>query len=241
MSQGTVTVTPAGGVTSSGLAGAIFDARIAMLALLTPPGPVPAGPSGYALKYGLSLDANALASAIFSAGSQPTGSIVAFAAAAAPTGWLLCDGTAVSRTTYADLFAAIGIVYGAGNGTTTFNVPDGRGRTLIGSGTGDAADATAHALGSKTGTETHTLTTAQLAAHSHGITDAGHVHGPNVGTAFLTISGTGTLDSAAGSTVSESSAQTASATTGISVNNAGGGDDHPNMQPSLTVNWIIKT
>lgn len=241
MSQGSVTVTPAGVATGTGLAGAIYAARIAMLALLPTPGPVPAGPSGYALKYGLSLDANALASAIFSAGSQPTGSIVAFAAASAPTGWLLCDGTAVSRATYADLFGVLGTTYGAGNGTTTFNLPDGRGRTLIGSGTGDAADATAHALGSKSGTETHTLTTPQLAAHSHGITDAGHVHSPNVGTAFLTISGTGSLDSAAGSTVSESSAQTGNATTGITVNNAGGGGAHPNMQPSLAVNWIIKT
>ena len=89
MSQGSVTVTPAGVATGTGLAGAIYAARIAMLALLPTPGPVPDGPSGYALKYGLSLDANALASAIFSAGSQPTGSIVAFAAASLAVNWII--------------------------------------------------------------------------------------------------------------------------------------------------------
>lgn len=66
----------------------------------------------------------------------PAGVIFPFAAAAAPTGFLLCDGSAVSRATFAALFAAIGTGYGAGDGSTTFNVPDGRGRTFIGAGTG---------------------------------------------------------------------------------------------------------
>lgn len=68
--------------------------------------------------------------------SVPTGGMVPFGASSAPTGWLICDGSAVSRTTYAALYAVIGSTYGAGDGSTTFNLPDRRGRTSIGSGTG---------------------------------------------------------------------------------------------------------
>lgn len=64
------------------------------------------------------------------------GMIIQYAGTAAPTGFLACDGSAVSRTTYAALFAVIGTSYGTGNGSTTFNLPDGRGRTFIGAGTG---------------------------------------------------------------------------------------------------------
>lgn len=61
-----------------------------------------------------------------------TGTVLPFAGSAAPIGWLLCYGQAVSRTTYANLFAAIGTAYGAGDGSTTFNVPDLRGRVAAG-------------------------------------------------------------------------------------------------------------
>src|SRR3990167_8065526 len=91
-----------------------------------------------------------------------TGAILQYGAAYPPSGWLLCDGSAVSRTTYAALFAVIGTTYGAGNGSTTFNVPDLRGRIAVGSGTGTAYGATAKTLGSTPnsgvgGEETHTL------------------------------------------------------------------------------------
>jgi len=66
----------------------------------------------------------------------PTGVIWSYGAATAPSGWLLCDGTAYSRTTYARLFAVISTNFGSGDGSTTFNVPDLRGRTLVGAGTG---------------------------------------------------------------------------------------------------------
>ncbi len=62
----------------------------------------------------------------------PIGSILAYSGASAPTGWVLCDGAAISRTTYATLFAAIGTSFGTGDGSTTFNVPDLRGRVLVG-------------------------------------------------------------------------------------------------------------
>lgn len=65
----------------------------------------------------------------------PAGSVIAFAGSSAPTGYLDCDGSAVSRTTYADLFAAIGTTWGVGDGSTTFNLPDGRDGHLRGVGT----------------------------------------------------------------------------------------------------------
>lgn len=66
----------------------------------------------------------------------PTGTLLGTARSSAPTGFLLCQGQAVSRTTYAVLFAAIGTTYGAGDGVTTFNLPDYRGRALVGADAG---------------------------------------------------------------------------------------------------------
>lgn len=71
----------------------------------------------------------------------PAGVIMQYGGAAAPTGWLLCDGSAIDRTTYSVLFTAISTTYGTGNGTTTFNLPDLRGRLPIGSGTGVTTEA----------------------------------------------------------------------------------------------------
>lgn len=66
--------------------------------------------------------------------SMPTGSVAMYGGATAPTGWILCDGSAVSRTTYADLFAVLSTTYGTGDGSTTFNVPDCRGVFVRGAG-----------------------------------------------------------------------------------------------------------
>jgi len=154
------------------------------------------------------------------------GEIRMYGGAAAPTGFLLCDATAVSRTTYAALFAVIGTTYGVGDGSTTFNLPDGRGRSAIGSGTGDAADATAHTLGSKTGTETHTLLTAEMPAHTHTATQQ---FGPGGDTTL----GLATYDSG-GFNYNKTLQSTYH-------DNTGGGGAHNNMQPSFTVNYIIKT
>jgi microcystin-dependent protein len=78
-----------------------------------------------------SVTADKIAAAVL-AKFVPAGSIVAFGGTVAPTGYLLCNGQAVSRTDYADLFTAIGTAFGSGNGSTTFNVPDFRGRFLRG-------------------------------------------------------------------------------------------------------------
>jgi microcystin-dependent protein len=87
----------------------------------------------------------------------PVGLIVGYGGASAPSGWLLCDGSAVSRVTYKDLFDAIGTTWGVGDGATTFNLPDGRGKALL----GKAAAGTGSTLGASFGTldHTHTLTT----------------------------------------------------------------------------------
>lgn len=116
--------------------------------------------------------------------AQPSGSMMMYAGAAAPTGWLLCDGSAVDRTTYAALYAALGGAsspWGEGDGSTTFNLPDMRGRVPLGVGTATGArGATAHALGAIGGEETHQLSVAEMPSHNHtgttGIESASHYH-----------------------------------------------------------------
>jgi len=92
----------------------------------------------------------------------PAGMVVGYAGTgSAPAGWLLCDGSAVTRTgTYAALFTAIGTTYGVGDGSTTFNVPDSRGRVHVGAGQG--AGLTNRVIGATGGEETHTLLQAEL-------------------------------------------------------------------------------
>lgn len=101
--------------------------------------------------------------------STPTGAYMYFATMNVGSGWLYCDGREVPRATYPGLFTAIGTVHGAGNGTTTFNLPDGRGRSLIGSGTGDGLSVFRDINSPYTGEETHTQTVAEMPAHTHGI------------------------------------------------------------------------
>lgn len=173
---------------------------------------------------------------------------------AAPAGWLVCDGSAVSRTTYANLFAVIGTTFGAGDGSTTFNVPDLRGRGPIGSGTGSGL--TARTTGQQLGNETHAMTNAELVNHTHSITDPGHlhtvtdpghVHGPPTGTTFYWGVGAGT-GGVPGGAASRAVANTGSATTGISVNGSvtgitinpdGGSTPFGIMDPSLVLNYYI--
>lgn len=150
-----------------------------------------------------------------------TGEIRMWGGAAAPTGWLLCDGS--QRTDGAAggaaLYAVIGITFG-GTGTSDFNLPDFDGRVPVGVGTGDAADATAHTLGEKEGTETHTLTKAQIPAHVHTYnTFPGPAGGYDTGTGqTITLYNTG--DGSADGLNDEA---------------------HNNLQPSLGINFIIKT
>lgn len=100
----------------------------------------------------------------------PAGSMVDFAGTSAPGGWLMCDGSAISRTVYASLFAAVGTTYGTGDGSTTFNLPDFRGRFArymdnMGTGAGAAGRDTGRALG--------VAQTEAVTSHSHGISIGG--------------------------------------------------------------------
>ena len=102
---------------------------------------------------------------------SPSGSIVGFGGSSAPTGWLLCDGSAVSRTTYSDLFSAISTAYGVGDGSSTFNVPNLKGKVPVGL---DAADGSFDALAETGGASTVTLATSDIPSHNH--TQDAHTH-----------------------------------------------------------------
>lgn len=111
----------------------------------------------------------------------PTGAGIDWYATAAPSGFLLCDGSAVNRTTYAALFAAIGTAWGGGDGINTFNLPDTRGRVLVSVAAGGNVEV--NALGANDGTAVgarrvrHAHTNGlSLPNHGHGIGDPGHSH-----------------------------------------------------------------
>lgn len=101
----------------------------------------------------------------------PAGLISPFGGSSAPSGWLLCDGTAVSRTTYAALFAVLSTSYGAGDGSTTFNVPNLKGNVPVGR---DATQTEFDVLGETGGAKTHKLTIAEMPTHTH--TQTAHTH-----------------------------------------------------------------
>jgi microcystin-dependent protein len=112
-------------------------------------------------------------------GLVPPGSLMPYAGAAAPTGWLLTYGQEVSRTTYAGLYAVIGTTYGTGNGSTTFNVPDLRGRAPFGKDDmgGTAASRITNAVSGLVATTLGSTGGNQnVQSHSHAVTDPGHTH-----------------------------------------------------------------
>lgn len=144
-------------------------------------------------------------------------------------GWLKCDGTAISRTTYSDLFDVIGTSFGSGDNSTTFNLPDCRGRVLGGIGTG--SDLTARSLGASVGAETHTLTTSEMPSHTHGNNSVGGILG------LMTANGSDT----AGSGLDNSSSEPNLYATPVEliINSAGGGGAHNNMQPTLFIGNVF--
>lgn len=168
----------------------------------------------------------------------PVGMITPFGGSSAPTGWFICDGTAKSRSTYSDLFNVIGTNYGVGDGSTTFNLPDLRGRATIGSGQGSGL--TNRTLGGVLGGETlpahsHSGTTAaNNRGHDHGIYVSGSSQGdPNQATAVFGAWQTGAWR---GSIIGgESQNHTHTFTTSTE-----GTGTHGVMQPSLVINYIIK-
>ena len=98
--------------------------------------------------------------------TMPAGSVVWYAGSSAPTGWLKADGSAVSRSTYSAAFSALGTAYGAGNGSTTFNLPDLSGRVLVGK---DSTQTEFDQTGETGGVNSVALTTAMMPAHAHTV------------------------------------------------------------------------
>lgn len=115
----------------------------------------------------------------------PSGALIAWAgdeSGSLPSGYLLCDGNAVSRTTYSDLFNAIGTTYGSGDGSTTFNLPDLRARFPLGVNNSNLPNGEDGLLSTRNrndsgGEESHQLNNSEMPLHSHGVTDSGHSHG----------------------------------------------------------------
>lgn len=173
----------------------------------------------------------------------PLGGVIDYWGSSPPTGFLLPVGQAISRTTYAALFAIIGTSAGAGDGATTFNLPDYRGRTSAAmdnmGGTnanrltsgGSGVDGTV--LGSAGGEQAHMLTTGEMPSHGHGVTDPGHFHTGENGTGFIS-QGSGSPTGVA------TTGNTGTATTGITIQNAGGGGAHNNVQPTIVCLKIMR-
>jgi microcystin-dependent protein len=157
-------------------------------------------------------------------------------------------GQAISRTTYATLFAAMGTTYGSGDGSSTFNLPDKTGRV---SAMREAAatrltstyfGGNSTNLGAAGGTESHTLSIAEIPSHSHAntLTDPGHSH-----VQILPVVGSGASFNALGGSPTStfgSLGNTASSGTGVTINNvnAGGGGAHAIVQPTIVCNYIIR-
>lgn len=174
----------------------------------------------------------------------PPGVIWAYSASTAPSGWLLCDGSAISRTTYSALntvYSGDSYPYGSGNGTTTFNIPDLRGRIIGGKddmGGSSASRLTsatitsgATTLGHSGGEETHALTGTETQAHTH--TYSGTVAADH-GAIAATSSG-GNFQAS-----TEFHTHTYSGTTS-GYTATGNGSAHNNVQPTLILNYIVKT
>lgn len=161
-------------------------------------------------------------------GQTPPGVISQYAGSTAPTGWLICDGTAVSRSTYASLFSVLSTTYGVGDGSTTFNLPDLRTRVPVGKN----SSGTFTTLGATGGAETHTLTVAQIPAAEVRVDDgSGTLYGLYGATGG---SSPGYLGRPSTEFPNASSAGRRPAT----IN--GGGGSHNILQPYIVLNYIIK-
>lgn len=185
----------------------------------------PAGPSTPSANAGNALTIGS-DNLLFLAASLlvPTGAVLSFAGATAPSGFLLCNGAAVSRTIFAALYTALGGAsspWGQGDGSTTFNVPDLRGKADISAGQGTYTGATNRVLGATGGEENHTLVTPEIPAHFHAEYSNGTSYSGGGGT-LQQVDTTNTNFTHNGGTT-------------------GGGGAHNNMQPFAVVNKIIKT
>ncbi len=183
----------------------------------------------------------------------PPGSVIYTSSSTTPVGYLVADGSAVSRSTYADLFAQIASDFGAGNGTTTFNIPDIKGRVIAGEDSG-ANRLTGSYFGSAVraavgGSEAHALTLNEITAHDHGgltgamTVNATHTHGVAGGTSGGTTSaGTG-----AGGPPAAVAGPATITINAVNIDHfhtipvAGSSVAHTNIQPTIILRALIKT
>ena len=191
----------------------------------------------------------------------PLGAILPYTALAAPnSNFVLCYGQAISRTTYATLYALLGTAYGVGDGSTTFNIPDLRGRVVAGFDsmggssanrlTGVSGGVDGDGLGNTGGSETHTLTEAQLAAHDHDATGlsgsaADHTHQFTYDTAQIaannvTFPVSAIQTSGGATTVTTQGSGTVAVTITGDTADAGSGTAHNNVQPTIILPYIMR-
>lgn len=154
----------------------------------------------------------------------PSGTISMFSTNTAPTGWLICDGSAVSRTTYATLFGIISTTYGSGDGSSTFNLPNLKGKVPVGR---DSSQTEFDTLAETGGAKTVSLTEAQMPPHTHSLNPAQIVGNQGSG-------GTNNYAPTGNSPTAQTTITSAGGTGGVV-------EAHPNLQPYIVLNYIIKT
>lgn len=198
-------------------------------------------------------DPNDVATVSQAQGVMPVGSVIDYAGNAAPAGWMLCHGQSLSRADYAALFAVVGAIYGSTSGAT-FNLPDLRGRVVAGLDNMGGPNAerlsgimASTTLGGAGGAKEHALTIAQMPSHNHtaGASDSGnHAHFGLEGRVGTAGAGNGLVQSAGGSGYGfMNQIQTAAGgihSHTITIGHNGSGESHPNVQPTMVMNKIIK-
>ena len=167
---------------------------------------------------------------------MPAGAVIPFGGASAPGGWLLCDGSLISRSAYSGLFTVIGEMFGPGNGSSTFTLPDMRRRVPMGAG-GTRLSGPANSVGDSGGAEMHTLTGSQLPGHRHQVVrnssaNAGILSSGSSFPREITNAGENSYRLRSAGTEEPNISRTSI---------AGLGGSHNNVPPSLVLNYIIKT